>query len=116
MITGDHLEYLIGVLNSKIFDFYFRLISSGLSGQASRGFKAFIERFPVPDPADPSIRNQIGKLALQIVDIKKNHEYDKNTELQSQEVEISEQINQLVYKIYGLNKTEVSLVEREVAK
>lgn len=116
MITGNHLEYLIGVLNSKIFDFYFRLISSGLSGQASRGFKAFIERFPVPDPADPSVRNQIGKLALKIVDIKKKLDFDKNNDLQRHEMDVSEQINQLVYKVYGLTKSEILLVEKEASR
>ena len=35
MITGDDLFYLLGVLNSNVFDFYNSLVSSGLSDKAN---------------------------------------------------------------------------------
>lgn len=37
-------------------------------------------------------------------------------QLPTEFMDISGQINQLVYKVYGLNKTEISLVEREAAR
>ncbi|MCK5719196.1 MAG: Eco57I restriction-modification methylase domain-containing protein, partial [Thiomargarita sp.] len=47
-IIGDFdLKYLLASLNSKLFDFYYRLISTQLGNNAVRLFSQFVEQIPV---------------------------------------------------------------------
>ena len=115
MITGDDLFYLLGVLNSNVFDFYNSLVSSGLSDKAKRGFKIFIENFPIPETQD-TVSERIGKLSHQIVDIMKSPSIETNKDLQNKVKKALDQINQLVYKAYGLSEDEIALIERETQK
>jgi len=48
IMTGANLMYILGILNSKLFDFYFGLISPSLSKKANRYGKVYIVQFPVP--------------------------------------------------------------------
>ncbi|ADL12069.1 Eco57I restriction-modification methylase domain-containing protein [Acetohalobium arabaticum] len=41
-------KYLLAILNSKLINFYYKLISSQLGSGASRGFSIYIKKLPIP--------------------------------------------------------------------
>lgn len=47
-ITGEHLKYLVGVLNSKIADFYLFKKTAQIAGGRKRYTKQYIELIPIP--------------------------------------------------------------------
>ena len=48
MISGDSLDYLLHILNSKLIAWYFPKIASDLGSEGVRYFKQFVEILPVP--------------------------------------------------------------------
>lgn len=103
MMTGDNLEFILGVLNSSIYGFYYRLIASDLSGGAQRGFKIFIEQFPIPDIKDQATRDTIVNNVLLL---------SKSESLTDQEaLEANQTINKALYQYYGLTDEEIQIVE-----
>lgn len=102
LFTGSNLLYLLGVLNSQIFNFYYKLISSGLGENARRGFKVFIEQFPVASRLDESkmmeITSDAEKLSM------------ASGEKRTQELE--SKINSLLYEYYGFNEADIKVIEK----
>ncbi len=47
-ISGDNLKYLIAVLNSSVFDFYFFQITAKIAGGRKRYTKQYVEKVPIP--------------------------------------------------------------------
>jgi len=107
MITGNNLHFLIGVLNSRVFDFYFRLISSGLSEKANRGFKIFIEQFPIPVISDTVVADKVNRFSVFIDSKERNGIGTNNNTLP----ELSAEIDRLVYSLYDLTPDEIAIIE-----
>jgi len=102
MLTGDDLGFILGVLNSRIYEFYYRLIASGLSGAANRGFKIFIEQFPIPKDMDGKTKETIADNALLLAG---------NKLPPQQKEQLDAQINTLLYDHYGFSASEIELFE-----
>jgi hypothetical protein len=102
IITGDNLKYLTALLNSKAVTFFFRTFYMGgeLVGKI-RYKKAFVENIPIPDPSD-IVKNRIEVLVDQIIELKKQ---DQDT------TAMEEEIDQMVYDLYGLTDEEIKVVE-----
>ncbi|MCK9501977.1 MAG: Eco57I restriction-modification methylase domain-containing protein [Lascolabacillus sp.] len=47
-LSGDNLKYLIAVLNSSIFDYYFFQITAKIAGGRKRYTKQYVEQVPIP--------------------------------------------------------------------
>ncbi len=112
MITGNELPYILGVMNSKVFDFYYRLISSGLSGQANRGFKIFIEQYPIPSSPDENTKKRLEDLVMQVLRVKAAHVNDAKQETADKSQDLLSEIDRLVYKLYNLDDSEIELIEQ----
>ena len=54
ILTGKSLKYLTAVINSKVLDFYFPMISTDVQGQTRRYIKQYVELLPVPQIASQS--------------------------------------------------------------
>jgi len=115
--------YLLGILNSKVGQFYFSEVCAGLEGSGStylRFFGQYLEKFPVhpvnfSDPADKARHDrmvqQVEQMLLlhkQLSSTKTDHE---KTALQRQIDATDCQIDQLVYELYGLTDEEIQTVE-----
>ena len=48
ILTGKSLKYLLSVLNSRILDCYFSLISTDVRGKTRRYIKQYVEKLPIP--------------------------------------------------------------------
>jgi len=96
MITGEHLEYLIGFLNSSVFKYCFTDNFPELQGGTRELRKIFLEKIPVLKITDKvnlifkSKINRIQELVLQ----------NKDTTVEEME------IDEMIFQLYGLNEEE----------
>lgn len=117
--TSD--KYLLGVLNSSTFAFLFRKILPRLRGGFVEPSYVILKEFPIPIlnlsvTAEKKNHNKMLKLVDQMLSLNKklakvnSGEEQKNIETEIRSV--NKQINKLVYKLYGLTKKEIAIVER----
>ena len=110
MITGESLKYLLAFLNSKLCLFYFNLICNS-SGMDTVQWKKFVvDRLPVPIIGDKD-QIQFINCVDEILKITKSVDYSKNIERHAKVRDLEGQIDELVYKLYGLTDEEIKIVE-----
>ena len=96
-------HYLLAVLNSKLLDWYFRLIGVERDGGYYEYKPMFIERLPIPNISTTEQRPFIN-LVDSILKAKAANPKADTTEQEAQ-------VDRLVYELYGLTAEEVRLVE-----
>ena len=96
-------HYLLAALNSKLLDWYFRLIGVERDGGYYEYKPMFIERLPIPQIATTKQRPFI-RLVDRILQAKTA---DPAADTTAEEAEI----DRLVYALYGLTEAEVAAVE-----
>jgi len=94
---STNLKYLLGILNSRLINYYFRLNFN------NKDIYAY-QLAEVPIKYDLYFEKEIIELVTQILEIKKN-----NPEISTAELE--NQIDQLVYQLYELTEDEIKIVE-----
>jgi hypothetical protein len=120
---GWPLEYLLGILNSRLMTFYHR--KKYLDEFKMRFQKILIKdcrRFPVrrinfSDPTEKSRHEQLLQLVRQMLSIHRQlsaakADHDK-TALQRQIDATDKEIDRIVCELYGLNDEEIKIVEKE---
>jgi len=109
-IISNTNKYVLSLLNSKLINDYFRLISQTLGTGAYRWIKQYVEQIPIP-----KISSTEQKPFIEIVDcilaITKDKDYLKNPKMQTKAKEYEYQIDQMVYKLYSLTDDEIEIVE-----
>lgn len=94
-------KYLLGLLNSRVVEYYYKSLSSQIRGGYLRFFSIYVEQIPIPTPT-PEQRARIEELVNQLIE-------------QGPDVpgaaEWQQEIDQIVYQIYGLTVEEIALVE-----
>jgi hypothetical protein len=119
VITWPDL-YLLGILNSKLTRFI--CLSSSLPDRSdlASAVHSSLKRYPVyiPDfdnPIDIDLHNRLDTLVLQILNLadrlsKAGTDHQKTT-LGTRIGTIDRQIDELVYKLYGMNDEEIRIIE-----
>lgn len=109
IISGKNLKYLVGVLNSTAFSFFYKQFYCGGSlGRNGLRFKRdFLLRVPVPK-ANSKTKKEIENLAIQAF---KKRKRDKNAGIKS----IESRIDFLVYHLYGLTYDEVLIIDPQTS-
>jgi len=120
--VSESPKYILGLLNSKVLDFYLKNISTTICGGFFRYFTQFIEQLPIrqidfSDPTDKSHHDQMVELVermltlhQQLAAAKTSHD---KTILDRQITATDRQIDRLVYELYGLTEDEIKIVEEE---
>lgn len=106
MMSGPHLFYALGILNSKLINFYFQFISNSSGMGTTQWRKYAVEALPMP-----SYKNCDEKLALNLETlvgqrIAVGGDQDKDLSLK-----LETEIDQIVYKIYGLDSADIARIE-----
>jgi len=109
-ILGTDNKYILAILNSTLINFYYGFISSQLGSSAVRHFTIYIEQIPIKQIPDSEQKPFI-ELVDKILSLTKSDDYLENPEKQSRVKEYEKQIDQLVYKLYGLTPGEIAIVE-----
>lgn len=108
MTTNDKnvsLKYLLAVLNSTLSEWYFHKIATTTGMGTNRWKKYKLEQLPVVKPTTAQSQ-QIVEIVDQIL-IQKKSNPNANTSA------LEQQIDKLVYDIYGLTKAEIAVIEQQ---
>ena len=107
MMTGKNLKYLIGILNSNTFTFFFKnFYSGGLLGEKGYRYKkVYLEKVPIPVP-DKKNLNLIEKNVDNIIKLSSKKNSSSHTKIKECEINIEK----LVRSIYQLNDEEIKLI------
>jgi len=103
--VNTSIKFLVAVMNSKIFDWLFRQVGIFL-GHAFEWKKQYVEQVKIPPitPTNEPIVRRIKELVDKILSAKKQNPQADTTAYEKQ-------IDQLVYKLYGLMPEEIRIIE-----
>jgi hypothetical protein len=118
----ESYKYILGLLNSRVLDFYLKKISTPLRGGFFRYFTQFIEQLPIrtidfDDPADVDRHDRVVGMVEHMITLKNKHTEaeimleNRRHDLAREIERLDTQIDQLVYELYGLTEQEIALVE-----
>jgi adenine-specific DNA-methyltransferase len=117
LMTGKNLKYLLGLLNSKPVAFFFKTFyaGGGLGEDGYRYKKAFLERLPLPPitKENQPLADQIVQKVQEILTLTQSPDFETSQEKQQKVKELEREIDQLVYKLYGLTEDEIRTIELE---
>jgi type I restriction-modification system DNA methylase subunit len=102
-IVGENLKFLVGFLNSKLAYWLIRHYGPTLGNAGFEFRKIFLERLPVPRISTDK-QAEIVRLVDQIIALK---DVDKSSNTKHAE----DQIDQIVYGLYGLTSDEIESIE-----
>ena len=99
--TGD--LYLLGVLNSVAVNHFFTLLGAQVRGGYLRFKRQYVEQIPIPE-ASAAERTAVAGLVERVL-------AEKRTDPQADVAALEQAIDAHVYRLYGLTKDEIKLVE-----
>ena len=104
---SETYKYILGLLNSKVLDFYLKQVSTTFP----------IRTINIEDPADVARHDKMVSLVDQMLALNKKLAASKvpqTTEMLKRQIETKDkQIDDLVYKLYDLTDGEIKIVESE---
>ncbi len=98
MITGENIEIICALCNSKVFLFYMEKILS--NGNYQYGSGRFFENLPLLKINDRHTLNTIKKLV--------------NTASENRPPKIIDEIDQIIYELYGLSNEEIVFIKNQL--
>jgi hypothetical protein len=114
-------KYILGLLNSRLLDFYLKSVSTTMRGGFFRYFTQFIEQLPIrtinlSSAADKARHDKMVGLVDRMLEMNKKKHSGKlaPSELDRLEREIAstdQEIDELVYDLYGITDEERKIVE-----
>ncbi len=111
-MVGNNLRFLIGVLNSRLIDYY---IKTYVHQYADKGFllsNQYVERILIPKVPEDQ-QKPIIDLVDKILSLAQSPDYETDPQKQARVKELEKQLDQLVYKLYGLTEEEIEIIEGE---
>jgi len=112
--------YILGILNSKVIEFFIKKISPFVRGGFYRYKTKYIEQLPIRtidfnNKYDVAKHDRMVSLVEQMLDLQKaltlTKTPDEKTRLQRQIDSTDSQIDKLVYELYGLTDEEIRTIE-----
>ena len=113
----DH-DFLLGVLNSRLFVFLYRLLALESGRVLAQVKPTVIARLPIAIDTNGEVTAKIARLSQKIVSLKATlgrARTDQERTVRERHVEATDrQIDILVYDLYGLTEGEIAIVESAV--
>jgi hypothetical protein len=116
------LEYLCGLINSRVLDFYLKQVSTTFHGGYFAANKQYIERLPISSidftkSEDAIMHQSVVELVERMLTLHRRLRIvatvPEKTIIQRQLTENEERINNLVCKLYGLTGGEIKTINKE---
>jgi len=113
-------EYILGLLNSKLLNFFLKNISTPFRGGYYAYNKQYIEKIPIntinfDDPEDVARHDRMVNLVGQMLQLHKDIESvrtPQEKELIQRQIDATDkQIDRLVYELYELSLEEIKIIE-----
>jgi len=114
------LHYILGLMNSKLFDFVYAFINPEKGEALAQVKKRHVEQLPIriidfSNPTDRQRHDRMVQLVQRMLDLHKSlaaaRTPDEKTAIQRQITTTDKQIDKLVYELYNLTDDEISIVE-----
>jgi hypothetical protein len=109
------LKYLLAILNAKLFAFRYRSIAKQTGSGVFEYVPNAVGRFPIPE-ADSKIQNEFALLVDKMLDLKQKEYGEQNPQVKkiiSRQIDgVDNMIDKAVYKLYGLTKEDIKIVEQ----
>jgi len=103
-------KYLLALLNSRLLEAYYKSISSTIRGGFLRFKKIYyIEQLPVKITTD-SKRKLFIDLIDKIFAITRDEDYLQKQQKQTKVQTLEQEIDQMVYQLYGLTEEEIAII------
>ena len=96
---------LLAIANSKLLWWFLKMTGDTLQGDARRVKTGYLNPFPIPAFIDDQLANETVALVSQILD-------NKRVDPESDTKDDENKLNELVYKMYGLEEAEIIEIER----
>ncbi len=118
--TLENIKYILGILNSKIINFYFRGMFTDYRSTFPIIKSGYLELLPIhkidfSNPTDEAQHDRMVSLVERMLDLHKQlseaQEPQAKTVLKRQIETTDRQIDELVYELYGLTEEEIKIVE-----
>ena len=105
-----NIKYLLALLNSRVLNFYFMNVFTDYRDTFPIMKSGNIESLPIPEITMSRQQPFISSVD-KILAITKSDNYQNNKSKQAEVEKLEEQIDHLVYKLYGLTAAEIAIVE-----
>jgi TaqI-like C-terminal specificity domain/Eco57I restriction-modification methylase len=119
--TRESLKYLLGILNSKLIEFYYKQTTVPKANQFYIYKTMFLKNLPIrrinfSDSTDVANYNKIVELVDKcLASCKANSTKTESiSEVQEEISDLKREINQLVYQLYHLTNEEIETVEQTI--
>lgn len=118
LITHDNnsikeLKYVLSIINSSLCSFYIKNKYPASSYNLGINFTPeMFNKFPLP-LAPKDLKEPLTHFVSQILTLTQSKDYFENSQKQARVKEYEKQIDQLVYKLYGLTEDEIKIIEGE---
>lgn len=107
--------YILGLLNSRLLDWYLKQISTQMRGGWYSYEAKYIKNLPIVLPKTKVIKDEIVKLVETMLQLQQQKAStalpDHLHQLEQRITHTDDKINEKVYALYGLSEEEVRLVE-----
>ena len=104
----ENYLFTLGILNSKLLDFYHKNNTIPQAGGFFRYQAIFIEKIPI----HTKISNKIINLVSSIIEITKNENYWDNLNDKNKVKQIEKQIDEEVYQLYEITKDDIQIINK----
>jgi type I restriction-modification system DNA methylase subunit len=113
-------KYIVGLLNSRVLDFYLKNVSTILRGAFFRYFTQFVKQLPIrtidfSEPDDVTRHDRMVELVERMLSLHERSAAAKiereKTIIQHQIDATDRQIDRLVYELYGLSDEVIAIIE-----
>jgi len=113
-------QYLCGLLNSRLLNFYLKQVTTNFRGGYFAANKQFIEQLPIRtidflNPAEKTHHDKHVALVENMLELQKKYldaKMERDKELYERQIKmVDTQIDRLVYDLYALTEEEVKVVE-----
>jgi hypothetical protein len=110
----SYYEFILALLNSKVINWFYANSFSNKSELTVNISKTFLEKLPIPQIND-NLNKSFITLVDQILTAKKQHTpqspLDRGEARSADTSALERQIDEMVYKLYGLTEDEIAIVE-----
>jgi hypothetical protein len=107
----SNYQYILGLLNSKVLEFFLKQISPYASGKYYRYMTSYLEQIPIIQPVTDKERKNAEQLINKVEEVIKLKK--KNSEANTQEIE--DEIDDIVFKLYKITSEERKIIENAIS-
>jgi hypothetical protein len=108
-----YYQFILSLLNSRVLNWYYANNFSNYSELTVNISKTYLEQLPIPKllEIDRKTISRVTEIVDSIQTVTQEEGYLNNPAKQTKVKELENQVDQMVYRLYGLNDEEIAIVE-----